>query len=333
MNNIILYETPEGKIQVQVRLENETFWLTQKAMANLFNCSIDNISLHLKNIFSTDELNPNSVTEEYSTTATDGKNYRTKFYNLDAVIAVGYRVNSKQATQFRIWATQTLKEFIIKGFVLDDERLKQGKNFGKDYFDELLARIRDIRASEKRFYQKIRDLFSLSNDYDATDKQTHVFFAEVQNKLLYAVTQHTAAEIIVNRAKSDLQNMGLTSWKGTRVRKEDIIIAKNYFTADEIDTLNRIVTLFLDTAELRVKEQIPLSMDFWKKEADRVIQFSNKPVLDNAGTISHLVAENHANNEYKIFDKKRKQLEAEQADQEDSEVIEKLVKKIKEKKS
>ena len=333
MSNIILYETPEGKIQVQVRLENETFWLTQKAMANLFNCSIDNISLHLKNIFSTDELNPNSVTEEYSTTATDGKNYRTKFYNLDAVIAVGYRVNSKQATQFRIWATQTLKEFIIKGFVLDDERLKQGKNFGKDYFDELLARIRDIRASEKRFYQKIRDLFSLSNDYDATDKETHVFFAEVQNKLLYAVTQHTAAEIIVNRAKSDLQNMGLTSWKGTRVRKEDIIIAKNYLTADEIDTLNRIVTLFLDTAELRVKEQIPLSMDFWKKEADRVIQFSNKPVLDNAGTISHLVAENYANNEYKIFDKKRKQLEAEQADQEDSEVIEKLVKKIKEKKS
>ena len=333
MSNIILYETPEGKIQVQVRLENETFWLTQRAMANLFNCSIDNISLHLKNIFSTDELNPNSVTEEYSTTATDGKNYRTKFYNLDAVIAVGYRVNSKQATQFRIWATQTLKEFIIKGFVLDDERLKQGKNFGKDYFDELLARIRDIRASEKRFYQKIRDLFSLSNDYDATDKETHVFFAEVQNKLLYAVTQHTAAEIIVNRAKSDLQNMGLTSWKGTRVRREDIIIAKNYLTADEIDTLNRIVTLFLDTAELRVKEQIPLSMDFWKKEADRVIQFSNKPVLDNAGTISHLVAENYANNEYKIFDKKRKQLEAEQADQEDSEVIEKLVKKIKEKKS
>lgn len=225
-NNIILYENEAGKIKVDVHFEHENFWLTQKSMAALFNCTTDNVSLHLKNIFKEEELIAVSVTEEFSATASDGKKYKTKFYNLDAVIAVGYRVNSKQATQFRIWATQTLKEFIIKGFVLDDERLKQGKDFGKDYFDELLARIRDIRASEKRFYQKVRDLFALSQDYDKSDKKTEQFFATVQNKLLYAVTQNTAAEIIVKRAKSDLPNMGLTIWKGSRVRKEDIFIAK-----------------------------------------------------------------------------------------------------------
>lgn len=199
MNNIILYETPEGKVQVSVLFEDETFWLTQKAMAALFGVEIPAISKHLSNIFETNELKEDSVVSILETTAADSKNYKTKFYNLDAVIAVGYRVNSKQATQFRIWATQTLKEYIIKGFVLDDERLKQGKSFGKDYFDELLARIRDIRASEKRFYQKIRDLFMLSDDYDKTDKKTELFFAEIQNKLLFAVTKHTAAEVIAHR--------------------------------------------------------------------------------------------------------------------------------------
>jgi len=199
MNNIILYETPEGKVKVSVLFEDETFWFTQKAMAALFGVEIPAISKHLSNIFETNELKEDSVVSILETTAADGKNYKTKFYNLDAVIAVGYRVNSKQATQFRIWATQTLKEYIIKGSVLDDERLKQGKSFGKDYFDELLARIRDIRASEKRFYQKIRDLFMLSDDYDKTDKKTELFFAEIQNKLLFSVTGYTAAEIIVHR--------------------------------------------------------------------------------------------------------------------------------------
>lgn len=328
-NNIILYENEAGKIKVDVRFEHENFWLTQKSMAALFNCTTDNISLHLKNIFKEEELIADSVTEEFSATASDGKKYKTKFYNLDAVIAVGYRVNSKQATQFRIWATQTLKEFIIKGFVLDDERLKQGKDFGKDYFDELLARIRDIRASEKRFYQKVRDLFALSQDYDKTDKKTEQFFAMVQNKLLYAVTQNTAAEIIVKRAKSDLPNMGLTTWKGSRVRKEDIFIAKNYLNVDEIDTLNRIVTLFLDTAELRVKDQIPLSMRFWEEEADNVIQFSRKPVLTNSGSISHEEMKKIALKHYEDFDTERKKIEAREADLEDQKAIEQLIQKSK----
>lgn len=333
MTNIILYETPQGKIQVQVRFEQETFWLSQKAMASLFGVEIPAISKHLKNIYAEGELLENATISKMETVVNRGFRgevlEKIDFYNLDAVIAVGYRVNSKQATQFRIWATQTLKEFIIKGFVLDDERLKQGKQFGKDYFDELLARIRDIRASEKRFYQKIKDLFMLSNDYDKTDKKTELFFAEVQNKLLFAVTQNTAAEIIMSRAKANLPNMGLTTWKGSRVRKEDIFIAKNYLTANEIDTLNRMVTLFLDTAELRVKEQIPLSTDFWKTETDRVIQFSNKPILVGKGNKSHQEMLNYTEKEYQVFDTNRKQIEAEQADQEEQKAIENLINKIK----
>jgi hypothetical protein len=335
VQNIILYESPQGKISIAVRFENETFWLTQKAMAELFKCSTDNISWHLKNIFEDGELNEKATTEDYSVVQLEGArhvNRVAKFYNLDAVIAVGYRVNSKQATQFRIWATNTLKQYIIKGFVLDDERLKQGKAFGKDYFDELLARIRDIRSSEKRFYQKIRDLFMLSEDYDKTDTKTEKFFAEVQNKLLFAVTNNTAAEIIVSRAKADLPNMGLTSWKGSRVRKEDIFIAKNYLTADEIDTLNRMVTLFLDTAELRVKEQIPLALDFWKQEADAVIQFSRKSLLNNLGTISHDAMKSIALKTYNEYDSHRKITEATQADKEDKDALDKLIAKTKKKK-
>jgi hypothetical protein len=285
--------------------------------------------LHLKRIFSEGELAANSVTEDYSATAVDGKNYKTKFYNLDAIIAVGYRVNSKQATQFRIWATTALKEFIIKGFVLDDERLSQGKQFGKDYFDELLARIRDIRASEKRFYQKIRDLFALSKDYDKIDRKTDQFFANIQNKLLFAVTQQTAAELIVNRAKADSPNMGLTTWKGSRLRKEDVIIAKNYLSEDEIDTLNRLVTLFLDSAELRVKEHSELTLDFWKNEADHVIAFSRKPILENTGQIGQEQMKIVAFNEFDKFDAQRKRTDAEFADKEDQKLIENLIKKSK----
>lgn len=335
MKNIILYESPQGKVSIAVRFENETFWLTQKAMAELFNTTPQNITLHLKNIFEDKELEIEATSKDFLQVQTEGTrevNRKLTFYNLDAVIAVGYRVNSKQATQFRIWATNTLKEYIIKGFILDDERLKQGKDFGKDYFDELLARIRDIRASEKRFYQKIRDLFMLSDDYDKTDTQTEKFFAEVQNKLLYAVTKNTAAEIIVDRAKADLPNMGLTNWKGSRVRKEDIFIAKNYLTTDEIDTLNRIVTLFLDTAELRVKEQIPLALEFWKQEADAVIQFSRKPILDNPGSISHDAMKTIASKVYTEFDAQRKIAEAQQADKEDNDALDNLIQNTKRKK-
>lgn len=334
MNNIIFYETPEGKVQVSVLFENETFWLTQKAMAALFGTTTQNITLHLKNIFSDGELDETATCKDFLQVQLEGnRNVERlqKFYNLDAVIAVGYRVNSKQATQFRIWATQTLKEFIIKGFVLDDERLKQGKSFGKDHFDELLARIRDIRASEKRFYQKIRDLFLLSDDYDKTDKQTELFFAEIQNKLLFAVTQNTAAEIIAQRAKAELPNMGLTTWKGSRVRKEDIFIAKNYLSEDEVDTLNRMVTLFLDTAELRVKEQIPLSLTFWKEEADNVIRFSRKPLLDHTGKISHEAMKQIATSQYEVFDAQRKKTEALEADLQEQKAIEALIQKVKKK--
>jgi len=330
-NNIILYQTPQGNVNIAVKFENETFWLTQKAMAELFQTTKQNVSLHLQNIFNEKELTENSVVKESLTTAADGKNYKTSFYSLDAVIAVGYRVNSMQATQFRIWATNTLKEYIIKGFVLDDERLKQGKQFGKDYFDELLARIRDIRASEKRFYQKIKDLFALSNDYQTTQLQTEKFFAQVQNKLLYAATQHTAAEIIVQRANAQLPNMGLTTFKGSRVRKEDIFIAKNYLTEKEIDTLNRLVTLFLDTAELRVQDQVPLSLDFWKTETDKVIAFSNKPILQNTGSISHHQMENSVSQTYLNFDSNRKKLEAQQEDEAEQKAIENLLKKAKKK--
>lgn len=335
MKNIILYESPQGKVSIAVRFENETFWLTQKTIAELFNTTPQNITLHLKNIFEDKELDIEATSKDFLQVQTEGTrevNRKLTFYNLDAVIAVGYRVNSKQATQFRIWATNTLKEYIIKGFILDDERLKQGKDFGKDHFDELLARIRDIRASEKRFYQKIRDLFMLSDDYDKTDTQTEKFFAEVQNKLLYAVTKNTAAEIIVDRAKADLPNMGLTNWKGSRVRKEDIFIAKNYLSTDEIDTLNRIVTLFLDTAELRVKEQIPLVLEFWKQEADAVIQFSRKPILDNVGSISHDAMKTIASKVYTEFDAQRKIAEAQQADKEDNDALDNLIQNTKKRK-
>ncbi len=330
-NKILLYTTPQGNIHISVRFENDTFWLTQKAMATLFDCSTDNISLHLKNIFNSKELEQNSVTEEYSETASDGKNYKTKFYSLDAVIAVGYRVNSKQATAFRIWATNTLKEFIIKGFVLDDERLKQGKTFGKDYFDELLHRIREIRASEKRFYQKIKDLFALSNDYQTTLKETNTFFAFVQNKLLFAVTKQTAADLIISRADAKMLNMGLTTFKGSRVRKEDIFIAKNYLTEKEIDTLNRLVSLFLDTAELRIQNEEILTLDYWKAETDNLLTFSKKPILEGTGNISHDRMEKKVSKIYSDFDANRKKIEAIEEDELEQQAIKKLIQKAKKK--
>lgn len=334
MNEIIFYETKEGKIRVEVRFEDETFWMTQKLMGELFGVESHTITYHLGEIFKSGELQEEATARKFRVVQKEGNrnvNRNLDFYNLDAIIAVGYRVNSRQATQFRIWATQTLKEFIIKGFVLDDERLKQGKNFGKDYFDELLARIREIRASEKRFYQKIRDLFMLSADYDTTDKKTDLFFATVQNKLLFAATGNTAAEIITNRVAADLPNMGLTTWKGSRVRKEDIFIAKNYLTADEIDTLNRLTVLFLDTAELRVKEQIPLTLSYWEEETDHVIQFSRKPILENEGTVSKEQMKKIATKQYREFDARRKKQEAIEADLEDQKAVDELIKKTRKK--
>ncbi len=334
-NNILLYTTPQGKINVSVRFENETFWLTQKAMATLFGVEVPAISKHLKKIYSEKELTEDTTISKMETVVNRGFRGEVSeyidFYSLDAVIAVGYRVNSKQATAFRIWATATLKEFIIKGFVLDDERLKQGKAFGKDYFDELLQRIREIRASEKRFYQKIKDLFKLSNDYSTTTKETEQFFAFVQNKLLYAVTQQTAAEIIINRADAQMLNMGLTTFKGSRVRKEDIFIAKNYLTEKEIDTLNRLVSLFLDTAELRTQNEEILTLDYWKTETDNLLTYSKKPILEGVGKISHKQMEAKVSQVYFNFDANRKKIEAIAEDEMEQEAIKKLLNKAKKK--
>ena len=333
-NNILFYTTPQGKINISVRLENDTFWLTQKAMATLFDTTTQNITLHLKNIYFEGELDENSTCKDFLQVQIEGNREVErvqKFYSLDAVIAVGYRVNSKQATAFRIWATQTLKEFIIKGFVLDDERLKQGKNFGKDYFDELLHRIREIRTSEKRFYQKIKDLFKLSNDYDAKTLETEQFFAFVQNKLLYAVTNETAAELITNRADAKIINMGLTTFKGSRVRKEDVFIAKNYLTEKEIDTLNRLVSLFLDTAELRIQNEEILTLDYWKTETDNLLAFSKKPILEGTGKITHKQMEEKVSKIYSNFDDMRKKKEAIKEDELEQQAIEKLLNKAKKK--
>jgi len=260
-NNIIIYTTQDGKASVALFARDGNVWMNQQQLAELFDTSKQNISLHIKNILEDSELNEKSVVKDYLTTASDGKEYSITFYALDMILAVGYRVRSKRGIQFRQWATRNLSDFIIKGFVMDDERLKNPDG-RVDYFDELLERIRDIRASEKRFYQKVRDLFSLSSDYDPTDKATQMFFAEAQNKLLYATTNQTAAELIVKRADANKLNMGLNTWKGNVVRKQDITIAKNYLSEDEIDSLNRLVVIFLETAELRAKNKQDLTMRY-----------------------------------------------------------------------
>lgn len=287
MNDLILYTSEDGQSQVQLRADVGTVWLTQLEMAELFNASKQNISLHLKNLFDDGELHEDSVVKESLTTAADGKAYQTKLYNLDAILAVGYRVRSPRGVQFRRWASTVLAEYLKKGFVMDDERLKNPDG-RPDYFDEMLARIRDIRASEKRFYQKVRDLFALAADYDKTDQATQQFFATVQNWLLYAVTQQTAAEIILARANPTDAHFGLLTWKGTQVRKQDIVIAKNYLSEDEIDTLNRLVVILLETAELRAKRQTITSMAFWQENIGQIITANGFPLLAGAGSISHV---------------------------------------------
>lgn len=304
-NDIIFYTTPTGDVRIEVVFNNETFWLTQKAMAELFGVKVPAISKHLTNIFETNELAENSVISILETTATDGKNYKTSYYSLDAIIAVGYRVNSINATQFRIWATKNLREFIIKGFVLDDERLKQGKRFGKDYFDELLERIREIRASERRFYLKITDIYEqCSIDYNKDAEITLKFFKTVQNKLHWAITGKTAAELIAQRADASKPNMGLTTWKNApkgKVLKGDISTAKNYMQEKEIKELERIVTMYLDFAELQAERQIPMKMADWVFRLDAFLQFNEYQILKDAGKVSHEIALKLAENEYEKF--------------------------------
>jgi hypothetical protein len=297
-------------------------------MAELFDTTKQNISLHLKNVFEDGELEANSVVKESLTTAADAKKYRTQLYNLDAILAVGYRVRSPRGVQFRRWASTVLKEYLIKGFVLDDERLKNPDG-RPDYFDEMLARIRDIRASEKRFYQKVRDLFALASDYDKTDKTTQVFFATVQNLLIFAVTQKTAAELITARANPADPHFGLLAWKGDKVRKTDIVVAKNYLTEDEIDTLNRLVVIFLETAELRAKSRQETRMAFWKQNVDQIITSNGFPLLTHAGTISHEQMEARTGELYLQFDQDRKHAEAIEVDQEDEADLQALETRIK----
>jgi len=329
--NIIIYKTTDGKASVALYAKDGNVWMNQNQLAELFATTKQNISLHINNILKEGELPENSVVKDYLTTASDGKDYNITFYSLDMILAIGFRVRSKRGTQFRIWANKNLKEYMVKGFLLDDDRLKNPDG-RPDYFDELLERIRDIRASEKRFYQKIKDLFALSSDYEPDDKSTQMFFAETQNKLHYAVTGQTAAELIVSRANADKPNMNLTSWKGSIVRKQDILIAKNYLTHDEIDTLNRLVIIFLESAELRAKNRMDITIDFWRENVDKILDFHNKKILTHAGSISKTEMEKQIHEIYKSFDKRRKKFEALQADKEDLEELKKLEQEIKSKK-
>lgn len=323
----VLYQTEDGQSRIQCQLVDGTIWLSQMQMGELFQRSKQTISEHLQNIFEEGELPENSVVRNFRTTAADGKAYDVTHYALEAIIAVGMRVKSVRGTQFRRWANTQLKEFIVKGFVMDDERLKNPG--GWDYFDELLARIRDIRASEKRFYQKVRDLFALSDDYQANESAAQQFFAEVQNKLLYAVTRKTAAQIVVDRSNPDAPNMALTTWSGSRVRKQDVIVAKNYLTADEVDTLNRLVVIFLEQAELRVKERKQLTLDYWRQNVDRLLEFNERPVLQGAGRISAEQMKGIAHERYEVFDTRRRSAEALAADAEDMRMLELLEKQAK----
>ena len=328
MANLILYTTDDGKSQIQLRVDLGTVWLSQMEMAELFQTSKQNIAKHLKAIFTEQELSQDSVVNQRLTTAADGKNYQVAHYNLDAILAVGYRVRSPRGVQFRRWASTVLKEYLVKGFVMDDERLKNPDG-RPDYFDEMLARIRDIRASEKRFYQKVRDLFALSSDYDKTDQSTQQFFATVQNGLLYAVTQKTAAELVTARANPADPHFGLLAWKGDKVRRADIVVAKNYLTEDEIDTLNRLVVIFLETAELRTKRREEIRMAFWRQNVDQIISSNGFPVLTHAGTISHAQMESRTIALYLDFDQRRKTQEAAQADQLDEDELKVLENSLK----
>ena len=314
--NMIIYHTEDGKVKIALMAKDGQVWMNQSQLAELFATSIPNINTHIANILKEGELAEDSVVKYYLITAADGKEYNVKFYSLDMILAIGFRVRSKRGTQFRIWANQHLKEYMVKGFVMDDERL-MNPDGRPDYFDELLERIRYIRASEKRFYQKIRDLMKLSSDYDASDKSTQMFFAETQNKLLYAVTHQTAAELIVSRADASQPNMALTSWKGQVVRKGDVTIAKNYLKEDEIDSLNRLTVLFLDSAEMRVKDRCDLTLDFWRTNVDRLLEFQGKDVLKNPGKVSNKQMEARVGKIYDEFNQRRKQQEAIQADQDD----------------
>jgi len=331
-SEIVLYKTVDGKIKIDAVFQDKTIWLTQAQMAELFDVKRPAITKHLKNIFESGELVKEVTCSilEHTTQhgAIEGKTQTrpVKYYNLDIIIAVGYRVNSKRATQFRIWATNILKEYIIKGFAMDDERLKQADKW--DYFDEWLERIRDIRASEKRFYQKIRDIYATAIDYDKTSEQAQIFFKKMQNKMLWATTGKTAAELIENRCDADKPNMGLTSWRGSIVRKQDVTIAKNYLNDEEIKDLNEIVTMYLDYAERQARQRKTVTMTQWMSKLDGFLEFNEQELLTHAGKLKAQVAKKIAEGRYEEFNNNRKKAEAMAADKEDLKEIEELERKL-----
>jgi hypothetical protein len=311
----LLYQTEDGQTRIEVRLQNETVWMTQATMAELYQTTPQNVTIHLKAIYAEKELDESATCKEYLQVQKEGSravSRARKFYSLPAIIAVGYRIKSHRGTQFRRWATERLNEYLVKGFTLDDERLKASVNIGSDYFDEMLERIRDIRSSEKRFYQKIRDIYKLAVDYDPKAEETLEFFSIVQNKLHFAISGKTAAELITERADATRPNMGLTSWKGAKVRKGDVTIAKNYLNAKEIGGLNRIVTMYLDYAEDQAKRHRQIFMRDWRKKLDAFLQFNERDILTDAGKVSKTVADQLALEQYAIFHHRRLAVEAEQ---------------------
>jgi hypothetical protein len=316
-SNILIYQVEDGQTRISVRLQDETVWLTQADMADLFQTTPQNITLHIKNIYDEGELDAGATCKDYLQVQIEGEREvkrSRKHYNLEMIIAVGYRVRSHRGTQFRRWATERLREYLVKGFVMDDDRLKAGGGLIGDYFDELLERIRDIRASEKRFYKKITDIYSLSVDYDPRAAVSCQFFATVQNKLHWAIHGHTAAELISERADAQKPNMGLTSWQGGKVRKKDVSVAKNYLHEDELRSLNRIVTMYLDYAEDQAERRQTMTMQDWVEKLDAFLQFNQRAVLENAGTVTHAVAKALAEEEYEKFNRARLTAEAQQPD-------------------
>jgi hypothetical protein len=332
-SEFLLYQTEDGQVKLDVRLEDETIWLSQQMMADLFLTTKQNIGQHLKNIFAEGELVQDSVVKKFFITAADAKQYNTNFYNLDAIISVGYRVKSLIATRFRIWATERLKEYIVKGFVMDDERLKNPPFAGSavpDYFDELLARIRDIRASERRMYLRVREIFAMAADYNPTWKETTRFFSIIQNKLHFAVTGMTAAELIHSRADARLPNMGLTSWQKNEIRKTDVAVAKNYLHENEIEELNRIVVMWLDFAEDQAKRRKQVFMKDWETKLDEFLTFNDRRVLDHAGSVSKADAEIHVKQEYDRFAERRREYKEQLGKAESIKVLEEAARQIEE---
>ena len=307
-NDFLIYQTEDGKTKIDVRLENETVWMTQKAISELYQTTPQNITIHIKSIYEESELEEDSTCKNYLQVQTEGSRAvrrNSRHYNLEMIIAIGYRVRSGRGTQFRRWATERLNEYLVKGFTMDDERLKGMRNIGDDYFDELLERIRDIRASEKRFYKKITDIYALSIDYNGKSEEAKKFFATVKNKLHFAIHGHTAAELIEQRADASKDNMGLTTWKGDKVRKGDTTVAKNYLTEKELKSLNRIVTMYLDYAEDQAERRNPMHMKDWEEKLNAFLKFNERDILTGAGSISREVAKELAEKEYEKFNKKR----------------------------